>query len=192
MVKREKMATLTIDKTKRWTADDYKQLDEDVKCEIIDAELIMTPAPNTNHQKVSMSLIFKIRQYIEIKKKGILFHAPTDIYFDERNVFQPDLIYVDDQHASIIREKGIEGVPDLIIEIISPSNSYIDRYIKKGKYAQFGVKEYWIVDPANKTLEVFSLDQGQEYGLFLFLAEGGEVKSALLKDLSFELKEIFQ
>lgn len=185
------MATLTIDKTKKWTIADYQQLDEDTRCEIIDAELIMTPAPNTKHQKVSMTLIFKIRQFIEAKKEGVLFHAPTDVYFDEKNVFQPDLIYLRDQNSPIVGFKGIEGAPDLIIEIISPSNSYIDRYVKKAKYEQFGVKEYWIVDPGNKTLEVYSLVEGA-YDLFLFLAEEGAVKSVVLSGLSFELKDIFE
>src|SRR5699024_4515976 len=120
----------------------------------------------------------------------ILFHAPTDVYFDEKNVFQPDLIYLNDQNSPHIGFKGIEGTPNLIIEIISPSNSYIDRYVKKAKYEQFGVKEYWIVDPGNKTLEVYSLVE-EAYHLFLFLAEEGSVKSAVSEVLSFELRDIF-
>lgn len=185
------MAVVTIDKTKIWTVDDYQQMDEDVKCEIINSELIMTPAPNIKHQKVSMSLILKISKFIEIHKKGILFHAPTDVYFNEKNVFQPDLVYLENQNSPFISDKGIEGVPDLIIEIISPSNSYIDRYVKKSNYALFGVKEYWIADPGNNTLEVYNLAENQEYNLFLFLAGEGEVKSVILQGLAFELREIF-
>ena len=185
------MATLTIDKSKEWTVGDYMLLDDDLRCEIIDAELIMTPAPNINHQKVSMALILKMSQFIEIQKQGILFHAPTDVYFDNNNVFQPDLIYLKDQKSPSLSEKGIIGAPDLIVEIISPSNSYIDRYIKKKKYSQFGVQEYWIVDPGNKTLEIYNLAEDQEYSLTLYLAVEGEVKSSVLEGLNFELGEIF-
>ncbi len=185
------MATLTIDRSKKWTADDYMLLDEDRRCEIIDAELNMTPAPTTKHQKVSMALILRMNQFIELNRRGILFHAPTDVYFDNKNIFQPDLIYLKDQNSPLLSEKGIIGAPDLIVEIISPSNSYIDRYVKKGKYAQFGVQEYWIADPGNKTIEVYNLAEGQEYSLTLFLAEEGEVKSSVLEGLTFELSNIF-
>lgn len=87
--------------------------------------------------------------------------------------------------------RGIEGRPDLIIEIISPSNSYIDRYIKKKKYEEFGVKEYWIADPGNKTLEIFSLNEQKQYELFLFLAEEGHVRSGVLEEMGFDLKGTF-
>src|SRR5690606_7445910 len=184
------MATLTIDKSKKWTVEDYMLLDEDLRCEIIDSELIMTPAPNTKHQRISKSLFLKIIDLV--KESGELFYAPINVFFDKENVFQPDLVFVKKERLNIIQEKGIIGAPDLIVEIISPSNSYIDRYVKKTKYAQFGVKEYWIADPGNKTLEVYKLAEGSDYQLFLFLAEEGEVKSSLLEGLTFELSDIFK
>lgn len=182
------MAILTIDKTKKWNEDDYEQLDEDVKCEIIDAELIMTPAPLTNHQRISREIFLKILN--SSKGEGELFYAPIDVYFNNHNIFQPDLVYVKQENLAIIQEKGIIGAPDLIIEIISPSNSYIDRYVKKAKYEQFEVQEYWIADPGNKTLEIYNLIENQ-YKLFLFLAEDGLVNSSVLEGLSFELSEVF-
>ena len=83
------------------------------------------------------------------------------------------------------------GIPDLVVEVISPSNSYIDRYSKKVKYEQFGVKEYWIADPANQTLEIFALGSAGNYELFLFLPQQGSVKSTVLNSLDFELANIF-
>lgn len=103
--------------------------------------------------------------------------------------FNP-ILYMEDQNSPLITEKGIKGSSNLIIEITPSSNSYIDRYVKKGKYEPFGVQEYWIADPGNKTLGIYKLDKKQEYKLFLFLAEGGEVKSSVLKGISFELREI--
>ncbi len=83
------------------------------------------------------------------------------------------------------------GTPDLVVEVISPSNSYIDRYSKKTKYEQFGVKEYWIADPANQTLEIFTLGPAGNYELFLFLPQRGEVRSNILPNLDFDLSEVF-
>ncbi len=183
------MTTLTIDRSKKWTVDDYMLLDEDLRCEIIDAELIMTPAPTTKHQRISKALFLKMSHFI--KGNGELFYAPIDIYFNEENVLQPDLVFIKRERLGIVQEKGIIGTPDLIVEIISPSNSYIDRYLKKRKYAQFGVQEYWIVDPGNKTIEVYNLGEGHEYGLTLFVSEEGDVKSSVLEGLTFELSEIF-
>jgi len=77
--------------------------------------------------------------YIQQQQAGELFFAPVDVYFDRENVYQPDLVFVTAARSSLIQEKGIMGTPDLVVEVISPSNSYIDCYSKKGKYEQFGV-----------------------------------------------------
>jgi Uma2 family endonuclease len=89
-----------------------------------------------------------------------------------------------------LSERGIEGAPDLIVEIISPSNSYIDRYEKKELYLQFKVKEYWIMDPANRTLEIYQLVE-EEYQMKQYLNEKGVVKSPLLPDLGLSLEMVF-
>ena len=185
------METFIIDRSKRWTVEDYLQIYEEAKCEILDGGLIMTPAPSITHQKTAGLLYQKLISFVNRHQTGELYFAPVDVYFDRENIYQPDLVFVSAARSPIIQEKGIMEAPDLIAEIISPSNSYIDRYSKKAKYEQFGVKEYWIVDPANKTLEIFVLTAAQHYELFLFLAAEGNVKSTLLAGLDFELSVIF-
>ncbi len=146
----------------------------------------MSPSPSSLHQRILRDL-FKILDR-NIKKGEILF-APIDLYINNKNVYQPDLLYLSDKKDKFISERGIEGPPDLIIEIISPSNSYTDRNQKKDGYQQFGVTEYWIVDPANATLEIYT---GNSWDVpVLYLAEEGEVTSSVLKDLKFNLREIF-
>jgi Uma2 family endonuclease len=113
------------------------------------------------------------------------------VYLDGKNVFQPDLVFINEVNKSIITNRGIEGTPDLVLEVISPSNIFTDRNIKKKVYHQIGVKEFWIVDPANKTLEVYLRDQKDPDIPHLFLIEEGEVRSTVLTDLSFDLKLIF-
>lgn len=185
------MDTLIIDRSKKWTEEDYLKLEEDVKCEIINGELIMTPAPLVSHQRVVGQLYQNLIAFVNRQQVGELFFAPVDVYFDRENIYQPDLVFVSAPRASVIQEKGIMGAPDLVVEVISPSNSYIDRYAKKEKYEQFGVKEYWIADPANKTLEIFTLTVSGQYELFWFVATSGRAKSKLLSGLEFELSDIF-
>lgn len=185
------MDTFIIDRSKKWTVEDYLQLEEEIKCEILDGELIITPAPLITHQKTVGLLYQKLVAFVNLHQAGELFFAPVDVYFDQENVYQPDLVFVSTPRTSIIQEKGIMDTPDLIVEVISPSNSYIDRYTKKTKYEQFGVKEYWIVDPANQTLEVFALSTSGQYELFLFLAKTGRIKSTIFASLDFELSDIF-
>lgn len=145
------MNRLTIDKTKDWTVEDYLLLGEiKTPCQLINGELIMSPVPKPNHQKVSRRLFKLIDK--ATAGKGELFYAPVDLYIDNKNVFQPDLVYLSSKHTASLTERGIEGPVDLVVEIISPSNSYTDRNQKKKKYLEFGVSEYWIVDPANETI----------------------------------------
>lgn len=186
------METFIIDRSKKWTVEDYLQIEEEVKCEILDGELIMTPAPLIAHQRTAGLLYQKLASFVNHHQAGELFFAPVDVYFDRENVYQPDLVFVSTPRLSIIQEKGIMEAPDLIVEVISPSNSYIDRYSKKAKYEHFGVKEYWIVDPANKTLEVFTLNASQHYELMLFLAQDGIPKSMVLPGIDFNLSDIFR
>jgi Uma2 family endonuclease len=88
-----------------------------------------------------------------------LLVAPMDIYFNEDNIFQPDVIYISNENAKIIKPNRIEGAPDLVIEILSPSTSTNDKINKKNKYAQFGVHEYWIVDPVHLYVDQFILER---------------------------------
>lgn len=179
------MLTATIDKTKEWTVDDYMQLEEGLLAQLLDGELIMSPAPTPHHQEIIGKLFMEL-QKLEIP--GKLFFSPIDVYLDKKNVLQPDLFFISAENLGIISERGIEGPPDLVAEVVSPSNSYIDRNFKKKKYLEFGVKEVWILDPANKTLEIYSdsVDKPE-----LYLAGEGQLKSRVINNLSFGLEVIF-
>jgi Uma2 family endonuclease len=183
------MQTAIIDKSKNWTVDDYLVLGEmPTPCQLINGELIRSPAPKPSHQRVIRSL-FKILD--AVNPSGEIFFSPIDLFVNHKNVFQPDLLFLSEANLSFITQRGIEGPPDLIIEVISPSNIFIDRNTKKRTYLEFGVKEYWIVDPGNKTLEIYLHNQTNPDVPHLYLAEDGIVTSTILKDLWFDLKEIF-
>ncbi|MEK6783222.1 MAG: Uma2 family endonuclease [Bacteroidota bacterium] len=182
------MNTLTIDKTREWTVDDYLLLGEiKTPCQLINGELVMSPAPTPHHQRVLRKL-FKVLDAASLP--GEIFFSPIDLHIDSKNVFQPDLVYLPDRSKDYLTERGIEGPPDLIVEIISPSNSYTDRNQKKNSYLKFGIKEYWIIDPGNETIEIYTPEGGIDVPVF-FASKDGEVTSSILKNMSFNLKEIF-
>jgi Uncharacterized protein conserved in cyanobacteria len=147
----------------------------------------MSPSPSPNHQRVSRRLF---RIFDRLTKEDEVFVAPIDLYINQRNVFQPDLAYIPEGNKHFITDRGIEGPPTIVIEIISPSNAYTDRNLKKQSYLNFGVAEYWIVDPGNKTIEIYTPSTGLNSPL-IYLAEEGEVQSTVLKDLKVNLSELF-
>lgn len=182
------MNTLTIDKTKEWTVNDYLLLGEiKTPCQLINGELIMSPAPHPRHQRVLRKLF---KAFDAANLHGEIFFSPIDLYINSKNVFQPDLVFLSDNNKKFLTERGIEGPPDLVVEIISPSNSYTDRNQKKNSYLQFGILEYWIVDPGNETIEIYTPEGGLDVPVF-FASKEGEISSAILKGRTFNLKEIF-
>jgi Uma2 family endonuclease len=183
------MQTATIDRTKEWTVEDFLRLEEsNLPCELINGELFMSPAPSLTHQVVSSNLNDILKAHAK-KIGGFVAYSPFDVYLDNKNVFQPDLLLVRKQNLAIITERGLQGAPDLAVEIISPSNAFKDRNQKRRLYQKFGVKEYWIIDPGNRTLEIY--DFSSDETPTLYLVGEGEVTSGLLPGLSFSFADLF-
>src|SRR5690606_11697002 len=122
--------------------------------------------------------------------KGICLFAPLDVYLDDTNVFQPDLLYLSEERKAALVKEGIEGAPDLVIEILSPATAYYDLRQKKDIYEHFGVKEYIIVDPVQKNIELYILEDGA-FVLREKASVPGRVSSALLSGLVFDLTKLF-
>ncbi|MBI5756214.1 MAG: Uma2 family endonuclease [Nitrospirae bacterium] len=183
------MATRPQEK-KKYTIEDYMKTPDDERYELIEGELLMTPSPNTWHQRILGRLHLKITQYLIEKNMGEVFLSPYDVVLDNDNVFEPDIIFVSKERYGIITAANIKGAPDLVIEILSPSTAYRDLVKKKRLYAQFGVQEYWIVDPEEETVEVYTLQQHQ-FELNASYQEDGIVTSPRLPDLQISLRDIF-
>lgn len=141
------------------TYEDYVLLPNDRnRYEILEGELTVTPAPSTKHQTASGNLFVLLAHYIKERDLGKLFHAPIDLILQSTSVLQPDLLFVSKARQRIITEKAIEGVPDLVIEILSPGTSRIDRVTKAQIYARYSVPAYWIVDPEQEVIEIYLLE----------------------------------
>ena len=144
----------------RFTYQDYLLWSDDERWEIIDGRAYnMTPAPTTRHQRISMGIIEKLILEKKNLKNCALFFAPTDVVLDEYNVVQPDIFIVCDRKK--ITERNIQGAPDLVIEITSPSTEIKDRREKLRLYESHGVREYVIVFPEREYVERYFLDEGK-------------------------------
>ena len=183
------MAAVTERHAKRWTYEDYYQLEDDQRYEIIDGNLLMAPAPDTWHQDWSRELSMLLVTHVKRHKLGKVFIAPVDVVLDEANTVEPDIVFIASASLGIIQRRAIFGTPELLVELISPSSVRRDRYDKKELYARFGVREYWLGDPANKSLEILTLESGH-YELHCFAEQKGKLTSLLLPGLEFDLAEI--
>ncbi len=178
-----------IDQTRiRMTADEYLALPESSNFEeLINGELIMTPLPLTAHQEINGNVYFLVRGLIP---NGKVFHPPTGVYFDDNNIPEPDIVWVAENSRCKIGEKLLEGAPDLIVEILSPSTARNDKVEKFQLYEKFGVPEYWIIDPVHKLIEVWVLDGGR-YVLQGMYGVGDSFDSAILGGKAVVVKLIF-
>lgn len=180
------MQTSTI----KYTFQDYVTLPENGKrYEIMEGELFMTPAPQVYHQIVLSNLEQTLRNIIQANKLGIVLIAPTDVVFSEENVVQPDILFISSNRRSIVSVDNIKGAPDLIVEVLSKRTQSIDRKQKRQLYEKFGVREYWMVDPDGKNIELLVLEHDR-YRSFGPIFQGS-VQSYLLPDLVVKIEDVF-
>ncbi len=181
----------SITDRKKITYADYLKIDDNNRYEIFNGELCMVPAPSTSHQSISRNLEFLIWNFVKQKGLGNVFDAPIDIVFDDDEVFQPDIVFIKSENQSIIGKNAIQGVPDLIVEIVSPSSTFYDTVEKKEVYGKYGVKEYWLVFPDEKVIEIFILGK-EGYLEFCKSKKEGIVKSKILEGLEINSKDVFE
>ena len=173
----------------RYTYSDYYSWDDGKRWELIDGvPYAMSPAPMRKHQDVSGALFVQLALFLKNKPCKV-YNAPFDVRMnpdeDDDTVCQPDIVVVCD--SSKLDDKGCRGVPDLVIEILSPSSVRMDRVIKLEKYRQVGVREYWIVDPELRSVEACILD-GNRYYLTVYI---DEAPVFVLPGCVIDLKEVF-
>jgi len=175
-----------------FTYDDYLTLPNDGKrYEIIDGELIMTPAPETEHQSILGNLYRLLEGLARTQHLGKVLFAPVDIVLSMTDVVQPDLVFVSRSRQQIITKKNIVSAPDVVVEILSAGTEKTDRTTKKALYERYGVKEYWIVDPQKKSIELYQFQEGS-YSPPRIFSSNEVLTSQQLPSLALPVHSVFE
>jgi Uma2 family endonuclease len=183
---------LTADKKKKYTVDDYLLLEEGAPFQLINYDLIMSPSPIPFHQVISARIMQALLNFLDSRNNnGFLVSAPMDVKFDEGNILQPDILYIAEDRVEDLIKDRIEGAPDLIVEILSPSNAYYDLRQKKDIYEKYGVKEYIIIDPIAQNADLYSLMNGAYY-LHQQAQKNEILTSVILPGFAIELTKVFK
>lgn len=143
------------------TYEDYAKLPEGAPYQLIGGELVLTPAPILYHQDVSANMGGEMRAFVIGHRYGKIYFPPTDVYLDNHETYQPDIVFVSSDRKGILQKKRIEGAPDLVVEVLSPTTARFDLGEKFANYEKYGVLEYWIIDPVSKTIEIFVRTEGK-------------------------------
>jgi Uma2 family endonuclease len=175
---------------KSCTYEDYRKLPEGAPYQLIGGELVLTPAPGTYHQIIAMKLGVQMVNFVSSKERGMVLFTPVDVYLEETETYQPDIIFIARERMEIIEPARISGAPDLVVEILSPTTAYYDLRKKYKVYERTGVKEYWIVDPEEKSVQVFLSKEGK-FVLDQEVAGQGAVSSRILEGFTVSLESIF-
>lgn len=165
--------------------------DDGQRYELIDGEIVVSPAPSWKHQQTVGNLYLLLRHWVDARRLGEVALAPIDVLMlNETVVVQPDLVYVSTANLSNIRDGRYFGTPDLVVEVVSPTSQSYDAVTKMFRYAQAGIPEYWLVDPIARTFLILSLGDGNVY-VPQRSGTGGPLTSVVLPGLTVDPAMIF-
>lgn len=170
---------------------DYLKTADDERFELLDGELVMAPAPLLYHQFILRKLLNAMSGYVEEHELGELFCSPADVVLSETDVVQPDILFVSRQRSQILKSESVQGAPDLVVEILSPSTAELDKTTKLELYAQHGVREYWIADPDAKTIMVL-LRGEHRFEVEGIYGKGHTLQSPTLEGFRVQMEEVFE
>lgn len=175
---------------KVYTVEDYLSLNDSRRYELIGGELIVVPSPRPRHQRVSGKMFTQMEYYLKENPLGEVFDAPIDVVLGE-HVVQPDILFISRERLDIVGELNIQGAPDLVVEVTSPTTAVMDRKKKSKIYWQSGVREYWVVDPEQQLVDVFVA--GQDGWRWLGAFDRDDVLTTnLMPGLQVRLAEVFK
>lgn len=177
---------------RRITYEEYRNLPGDDRYELVEGELLLTPAPSNRHQLILGKLLRRLGNFLEEQRLAPIIPAPVDVILDDHTVLQPDLLYVSRERSTIVNpDGGTHGAPDLVVEILSPSTASRDLVVKRQLYGMYGVQEYWIVDPKERSIEVLT-QQGEGLATWQRFAASDTLTSPLFPAFRLDLADVFQ
>lgn len=167
--------------------------DDDNRYELFEGEVFVSRAPGLPHQRVLTNLLVLFELHLKDHPIAKVWPNPG-VIFDNFNAAIPDIVFVSNEHIEFIAAgEKVTGAPDLVIEIVSPGpeNERRDRIVKRQAYSKFGVREYWVVDRYQQTIEVYRLEQGQLI-LVTTLANNDQLITPLLPEFTVQLSQVFE
>ncbi len=173
-----------------YTTADYTQLPEGAPFQLIQGKLIFMPSPYYIHQKVLMRLASKLDTHVEENELGEVLPAPMDVHFDEKNVYQPDLLFVSVARKNII-DNFIQSAPDLVVEILSKSTAKKDEEEKMKIYGKYDVVEYWMIHPSDQWVKVYE-NQSGEMKEIVELQQTGKYHSKVVEGFTLDVAALFK
>ena len=186
------MVSHTVRRPPPLTYDEYRLLPDDGKrYELIEGDIFVSPSPSTRHQTVSRRLQFALMQALEVPGLAQVFNAPIDLLLEPTSVVQPDLAIVSAARASIVTPRALEGIPDVVAEILSPGSVDRDQHLKLRLYERFAIPEYWVVDPDHGMLVVHRID-ANSYGIRARYDRSSTLESPDFPSLKIALLDVFR
>jgi Uma2 family endonuclease len=172
------------------TIKDYRLLPEGgPRYQLIEGDLYRAPAPNRFHQDIVGNIYVIIRAYLVKHPRGKVYMAPFDVYLDEINAHQPDILYVSKGNR-VLTPAGAQGAPDFVVEVLSRKTAHLDKNPKRRVYTRCGVKEYWIVDPGSRSIRVYYLQDDPEQPVAIY-GEDDTFNSPHFPGLKFKGRAVF-
>ena len=183
------MATAPANGTTGLVYEDLRRFpDDNLRRELIDGELIVTPAPTTRHQDVVAFLTTELALYAR-ERGGKVLPAPTDVFFSDRDVVEPDVLFVTHAHLDRVELPFVRGAPDVVVEVASPSTRRLELVRKRELYERYRVGEYWYVDLDAERIEVYRLE-GDRYAAPVILGRERRLESPLLPGFAVDVGEV--
>jgi Uma2 family endonuclease len=174
------------------TYEHYLELPNDGKrYEIIEGELYVAPAPSIKHQRVATQLTIVVGGHVEGRDLGEVFTAPCDVKLADISIVQPDVLFVSKARLGILTDPNVQGAPDLVIEVISPSTTKTDQETKRKLYEQYGVRHYWIFEPLERWVRAYSLGADGAYALVAEAAGDATFSAPPFPDLAIPLGRLW-
>jgi len=179
-------------KERIYTYEEYLKISDEDRCEFIDGKVYMMGSPSIQHQNIVGNMFFALKSYFK-NKECRPFVAPLDVTFvddkNNKNVVQPDVLVVCDEHKII--DNAYKGIPTLVIEVVSPSNSSHDYVTKLDLYLRAGVEEYWILNPVSKNAICYRFENKMPSSVEGYHYDEA-IKSQVFEGLNISLKELFE
>lgn len=173
------------------TYEDYQQMPDDrTRKQIIGGDLYVTAAPSPPHQRLVVRLVSILSPHARDRGLGEILVSPVDVVLSQTDVVQPDIVFVAAANQRIVGDAAIQGAPDLVVEVLSPSTLKLDRERKLDLYARAGIPEYWIADPDSRAVEIYRL-VGGAYHLEGRITEGDVIRSDLFPELAIGLNSLW-